>query len=87
MSLIAVIKVKLQVLKPQSIKIIDESHLHVGHPGNTGGSHLSLFIVSDAFKNTATLTRHRMIYQLLAEEMKQHIHALKINAKTYSEVQ
>jgi BolA protein len=72
----------LEFLKPQSIEIIDDSHLHVGHAGaRDGGGHYRLNIVSAQFSGKTTVAKHRMIYSALAEMMKHDIHALNISAR------
>ena len=40
---------RLQTLAPSKLEIIDESHLHAGHAGNTGGGHYKVLIVSEQF--------------------------------------
>ena len=86
MDVIAVIKEKLSKLNPNTLEITDESHLHIGHPGNTGGGHYALYIVSSAFNKLQQIERHRLIYKLHNEELKTQIHALRINAKTPNEI-
>jgi stress-induced morphogen len=45
--------------------------------------HLSVRVVSDAFKSKNLLDRHRLIYQALDEPMKDgRIHALELQAET-----
>jgi stress-induced morphogen len=45
--------------------------------------HLSVRVVSGAFKGKNLLDRHRMIYQALSEPMKDgRIHALELKAET-----
>jgi BolA protein len=80
----SVIQTQLEsALKPQSIDIIDESHLHAGH-GAKGG-HYKLHIVADAFSGKSLIQRHRLVYSALNELMKSEIHALSIKAKTPEE--
>jgi BolA family transcriptional regulator, general stress-responsive regulator len=70
-------------LKPERLEVINESHLHAGHQAHfdgTGESHFRIRIVSGAFAGTSRLERHRMINQLLAEELKGEIHALAVEA-------
>jgi stress-induced morphogen len=46
-------------------------------------NHFSIRVVSDLFKGKPLLDRHRMIYQALAEPMKDgRVHALEIQAET-----
>ena len=78
MSLEAVIRERLSVLDPESVQLVDEDHLHVGHGAD--GAHWQVTIVSEAFRGKAPLARHRMVYEALGDLMKREIHALKIEA-------
>lgn len=64
------------------LEIIDESHLHKGHSGArpTGESHFKIRIVAKEFSGKSRLERQRMIYSILADELRDHIHALSIDA-------
>ncbi len=74
-------------LAPASLDIVDESHKHSGHEGaKSGGGHFVVTIVSDAFKDTRLLERHRMVYNALADAMQSEIHALSIKAYTTDEI-
>ncbi|QEY24174.1 BolA family protein [Neisseria animalis] len=77
---------RLQSLEIQVFEFQDDSHLHVGHAGNTGGGHYSVLLVSNAFQNHSRLARQRMVKNLLhdlfADGM---IHALSIKAQTPEE--
>lgn len=67
---------------PQSLKVLDESHLHEGHAGarEGGQTHYRIYIVSDAFKGKSRVERHRMINMTLSTELAGSIHALAIHA-------
>ncbi len=78
MNLEATIRERLEALHPESVALVDEDHLHVGH-GATG-AHWQLTIVSEAFRGKPPLARHRMVYEALGDLMKREIHALKIEA-------
>jgi len=68
-----------KALEPSHLKLIDESHLHTGHPGATTGlSHYALEIESSAFNSLSLLERHRLIYESLGALMQTDIHALRI---------
>ncbi len=77
------IKEKLsQAFRPQTLDVIDESHLHAGHAGShpEGESHFRVKIVSDAFTGKSRVDTHRMVNDALAEELKSRVHALAIQA-------
>lgn len=70
-----------QALKPVSLEISDDSHLHAGHAGaQDGRGHFSVRIVSSRFEGAGPLQRHRMVYAALDELMQSDIHALVIEA-------
>lgn len=80
------IQEKLQALSPSSLKIIDESHLHLGHEGAKGGaSHFSVIIVSNQFSGLSAVKRHQLVYAQLQDYIPHEIHALKIKALTEEE--
>lgn len=74
-----------EALKPESLELIDDSHLHVGH-GAKGG-HYTVKIVASVFGGKNMVQRHRLVYDALAELMKSEIHALSIQASTPEEKQ
>jgi len=79
-------RLRLSILDPVSLNIVDESHKHAGHAGvRDGGGHYVLNITSAQFVGKNTVSRHRMIYSALGEMMKQEIHALTILADTPDE--
>ena len=80
MTLIETIKIRLSSLQPISLDIKDDSALHAGHAGNTGGGHFTLKIVSSQFSQKSQIIRHRLIYQALTDLIPQQIHALSILA-------
>lgn len=67
---------------PESLRVEDESHQHVGHAGHRPGgeTHFRVYIVSDAFRGKSRVERHRMINGALAAELAGGIHALAIHA-------
>lgn len=72
---------------PSSLEIIDESHLHAGHPGaRDGRGHFRVNLVSDSFSGKRALERHRMVFAALGELMQTDIHAVSINARAPEEV-
>jgi BolA protein len=70
-----------QRFAPSALEVIDESHLHAGHPGaRLGKGHFRVRIVAPAFAGLPALRRHRLVYESLDELMTQDIHALSIEA-------
>lgn len=70
-------------LNPSRLEVIDESHLHDGHPGANGtgfGTHFRVRIECDAFANLNKVARHRRIYTCLQAFFDSGLHALAIEA-------
>ena len=67
---------------PESLSVVDESHLHAGQAGERPGgeTHYRVYIVSDAFRGKSRIDRHRMINATLAGELAGDVHALAIHA-------
>ena len=87
MTITATIEEKLAPLHPESIAVLDESGLHVGHDGaKDGGGHYQLIIVSAAFARQSLQARHRMVYAALDTLMNKEIHALAIKAYAPDEI-
>jgi len=70
----------MSALQPQSLEVIDEGHLHVGHAGE-GSGHFRVRIVSAAFAGRSAIERHRLVYAALDGLIGQGIHALAIEAR------
>ena len=69
-------------LSPSQLLVTDESSLHAGHAGARpdGESHFRVRVVARAFAGKSRLERHRMIHQALADELKDRVHAVAIEA-------
>lgn len=65
------------------LEIINESDRHNVPPGSE--SHFKVVLVAGAFEGIGLLARHRMINQLLADELAGGVHALAIHAYTRDE--
>jgi BolA protein len=79
---------KLQAaFAPQHLDVVDESHRHAGHAGSRPGgeTHYRVHIVSEAFRGTGRIERHRMINETLAGELAGGVHALAIRASAPGE--
>ena len=70
------------LLRPQTLTITDESHLHAGHAGAAPGgeTHYRIEIVSQVFKDKSRIERHRLVNEALREELDTGLHALAIRA-------
>lgn len=83
MSVEADIREKLMVgLRPTRLDVINESEKHAGHrssPG-TGESHFQVLVVSEMFSGKTRVQRHRLVNDLLADELRGRVHALAIKA-------
>jgi stress-induced morphogen len=67
---------------PEVLEIVNDSHRHAGHAGSpgTGMSHFTVKVVTASFAGKSRLERHRMVNDVLAEELAGKIHALAIKA-------
>jgi BolA family transcriptional regulator, general stress-responsive regulator len=74
-------------LAPRELHIEDESARHAGHSGvrPEGETHFRVRVVSEAFEGMDRLGRQRLIHELLSEELRAHVHALSIDARTPNE--
>merc|ERR1712242_242410 len=66
--------------KPNHLDVINESHMHNVPKGSE--THFKVVVVSEKFRDTKLIARHRMVNDLLSEELKTGVHALSIVAKT-----
>jgi len=79
------IRAKLaDALSPQSLEVLDEGHLHIGHAGE-GSGHFRVRIVSAAFAGKNPIQRHRLVYAAVDDLIGHGIHALAIEARAPDE--
>ncbi|HEY7764351.1 MAG TPA: BolA family protein [Aestuariivirgaceae bacterium] len=71
-------------LCPTELEVIDESGRHAGHAGARpeGETHFRIRVASAAFDGRSRLERHRIIHQILEEELAGSVHALAIEARS-----
>ena len=84
----AAIEKKLTVaLAPARLSIVDESHRHAGHAGARpeGETHFRVEIVAAGFGGLSRVQRQRLVYEILAEELKGPVHALALQTWTPEE--
>lgn len=72
-------------LKPELLKIEDETHHHAGHGVVGDETHLALRVVSEEFKDLSKLQRSRRVYALLDGEFKSGLHAIRLELFTGQE--
>ncbi|MCB1380454.1 MAG: BolA/IbaG family iron-sulfur metabolism protein [Alphaproteobacteria bacterium] len=72
----------VQAFAPASLEVIDESHQHVGHSGSRpdGESHFRIKIAASQFRGKSRVEQHRMVNAVLAEELRERVHALAIQS-------
>lgn len=72
-----------QAFLPHFVLVENESHLH--HSGRGSESHFKIVLVSNQFVGVAKVARHRLVYQLFAEDLKNGLHALALHLYTQEE--
>jgi BolA family transcriptional regulator, general stress-responsive regulator len=76
-----------EALNPTLLEVVDESDRHAGHAGAREGvgTHYRVRVVSARFERSSRVERHRLIYDLLAAELADGLHALALVAKAPGE--
>jgi BolA protein len=74
-------------LDPVFLDVVDESDRHAGHADarEGGGTHYRVRVVSAKFGRQSRVERHRLVYDLLAAEFTDGLHALALVAKAPGE--
>jgi BolA protein len=69
-----------EALHPDILEVADESHLHEGHAGAAPGgeTHFALRIRAVALAGRSRVEQHRTVNALLADELRNGLHALRI---------
>ena len=75
----------LTALTPEHLDVVNESHNHNVPAGSE--SHFKVTIVADAFTGKRLIQRHRLVNQILAEELANDIHALALHTYNKEEWQ
>jgi BolA protein len=65
------------------LDVVDESYMHAVPAG--AESHFKLLVVSDTFENSPVIERHRLLNQILADELQTGLHALTLHTWTPDE--
>ncbi|MDP2600053.1 MAG: BolA family protein [Deltaproteobacteria bacterium] len=72
-----------EAFHPLHWELENESAKHKGHGAfESLETHFKLLIVSASFEGKTLMERHRMVYSLLAQELKEEIHALALKTCT-----
>lgn len=72
---------------PTQLDVVDDSARHAGHAGARPGgeSHFTVRIVSGAFRGLSRVARQRRVHAVLAEELREQVHALALTTLTPEE--
>jgi len=79
-----------QAFSPSHLVIEDDSHRHAGHhpdgPGHapvdgSGETHFRVEIAAEAFQGHSRVECQRMVYAVLASELKERVHALSLKCR------
>lgn len=76
-------------LAPVQLEVEDVSYQHAGHAGAPKGSsetHFNVKVVSESFQGRSLVKRHRLVYDLLKDELQNGVHALSLVTKTPAEI-
>ncbi len=73
-------------LAAEQVEVEDESALHAGHAGASGGAgHYAAVVVSARFAGLDPIARHRAVYAAVGDMMPGEIHALALRTYTPEE--
>ncbi|MCF8479435.1 MAG: BolA family transcriptional regulator [Rhodospirillum sp.] len=87
-------------LAPAALSVRDESHKHAGHGDRVaaagkgahapvdgqGETHFHVEVVSARFDGLSRVNRQRLVNDLLADELRERVHALSMRCQSPSEV-
>jgi len=76
-----------EAFAPTEFELIDESERHRGHSGyrEGGESHFRLRMTSPAFAGESRVARQRAVNRVLADELRERVHALAMTLKAPGE--
>jgi len=71
-----------RALAPTRLDVVDDSSRHHGHAGahsdGGGETHFNVMVESAAFAGKSRVERQRLVYGLLADELRERVHALAL---------
>lgn len=79
------IEEKLTTLAPDHLEVVNESSNHNVPAGSE--SHFKVVLVSPRFDGLPLIQRHRMVNDLLADELRESVHALALHLYTAADWQ
>lgn len=63
------------------VTVVDDSHLHAGHAGASGGAgHYSVVVRWPGFAGLGKIGQHRLVYDAVRDWIPDRIHALSIQS-------
>lgn len=75
--------------QPVDLTIVDDSARHHGHlgdnPDGAGETHFKVAFESEKFSGQSRVARQRLVYGVLADELRERIHALELKLKAPGE--
>ena len=72
-------KIKKEIVL-QEINVEDKSLLHKNHKNNSPNKfHIKITIVSDELKSKKKIDSTKIIYKILENELKNHIHSIQLS--------
>ena len=84
MTIQAIIQSKLREgLDPVHLEVVNESLMHNVPPGSE--SHFNVTVVAEQFEGKMLVARHRIVNELLADELAGPVHALALHTLTPDE--
>ena len=79
--LIEIVKEKIsKEIILQEINVEDKSFLHKDHKNNSPNKfHIKISIISDELKTKRKIESNKIIYKILENELKNHIHSIQLS--------
>lgn len=82
-------QILMDVFKPESLEIIDESGKHANHAGRqglpAGETHYRVAMTAGCLTGQSRLARSRAVHEALAAEFTSGLHALSLSLRTPEE--
>lgn len=66
-----------EALQPLHLEVVNESHMHNVPPNSQ--THFKVVVVSQAFAGKRPVQRHQLVYGVVADELRNGVHALALH--------